>query len=208
MGSAEDTIDAEVAAGSALSGVLTAYPKVLIAAVHGASIGWGCAQLSSFDLIYAHQSACFQTPFASLGIVHEGGSSYNFPNTMGKARANALLLAGDRLSAHEAWVGGLVTGVVEADSVDRFLLAVLDKAKKIGTYSGEALRMAKRLIMDAADEIEARRLAGERERRDTLIRFAADDTKARLAAFGGSKRKSEDLIYHQIYGKHEFKFIA
>jgi len=191
MGGAEDTIDAEVAAGSALSGVLTAYPKVLIAAIHGASIGWGCTQLSSFDLIYAHQSAFFQTPFASLGIVPEGGSSYSFPKTMGKARANALLLAGDRLSAHEAWVGGLVTGIVEAESVESFLSTVLNKAKRIGTYSGEALRMAKQLTMDAADDVEARRLAGERERRDILIRFAAEDTKARLTAFGGPKEKSK-----------------
>jgi peroxisomal 3,2-trans-enoyl-CoA isomerase len=191
MGGAEDTIDAEVAAGSALSAVLTTYPKILIAAVHGASIGWGCTQLSSFDLIYAHQSAFFQTPFASLGIVPEGGSSYNFPKAMGKARANALLLAGDRLTAHQAWVGGLITGVVEAESVDTFLNKVLAKTKIMGTYSAEALQMAKRLTMDAVDDMEARRRAGERERRDILIRFAAPDTKEILAAFGGGKAKSK-----------------
>jgi peroxisomal 3,2-trans-enoyl-CoA isomerase len=191
MGGAEDTIEAEIAAGAALSAVLTAYPKVLIAAVHGASIGWGCTQLSSFDLIYTHQSAFFQTPFASLGIVPEGGSSYNFPKAMGKTRANALLLAGDRLSAHEAWVGGLITGVVETDSVDGFLVKVLEKAKNIGTYSGEALRMAKQLTMDAANDMEARKRAGERERRNILIRFAAEDTKERLAAFDGGKAKSK-----------------
>jgi peroxisomal 3,2-trans-enoyl-CoA isomerase len=191
MGGAEDTIDAEVTAGGALSAVLTAYPKVLIAAVHGASIGWGCTQLSSFDLIYAYTTAFFQTPFASLGIVPEGGSSYNFPKSMGKARSNSLLLAGDRLSAHEAWVGGLITGVVEAETVDSFLDIVLEKAKRIGTYSGEALRMAKQLTMDATDDLEARRKAGERERRDILIRFAADDTKERMAAFGPRKEKSK-----------------
>jgi peroxisomal 3,2-trans-enoyl-CoA isomerase len=191
MGGAEDTIDAEVAAGGALSAVLTAYPKILIAAVHGASIGWGCTQLSSFDLIYAHQSAFFQTPFASLGIVPEGGSSYNFPKAMGKTCANALLLAGDRLTAHEAWVGGLITAVVEAESVDSFLNTVMEKAKTMGTYSGEALRMTKRLTMDAADDVEARKRASERERRDILIRFAAADTKERLAAFGGGKANSK-----------------
>jgi peroxisomal 3,2-trans-enoyl-CoA isomerase len=191
MGGAEDTIDAEVAAGSALSAVLTTFPKVLIAAVHGASIGWGCTQLWSFDLIYAHQYAFFQTPFASLGIVPEGGSSYSFPKAMGKARANALLLAGDRLSAHEAWIGGLITGVVEADSVDGFLAKVLKTAKRIGAYSGEALRMAKRLTKDAADDVEAKRQAGERERRDILIRFASEDTKERLAAFRGAKARSK-----------------
>jgi hypothetical protein len=81
--------------------------------------------------------------------------------------------------------------VVEAESVDGFLSAVLHKAKRIGTYSGEALRMSKQLTMDAADDVEARRLAGERERRDISIRFAAEDTKAKLAAFGGAKEKSK-----------------
>lgn len=188
MGGEENTIDAEIEAGSKLSKVLTGFPKVLIAAVHGASIGWGCTQLSTFDLIYAHQSAFFQTPFAPLGIVPEGGSSYNFPKQMGKARANALLLAGDRLSAQEAWVGGLITGVVEADAPDMFLAKVLEKAKRIGMFSGEALQMAKRLTMDAADDLEARRQAAERERRDILIRFSREDTKERLAAFSGSKQ--------------------
>jgi len=154
MGGTADTIVAEVAAGSALSAVLRAYPKVLIAAVHGASIGWGCTQLSAFDLVYAHQSAFSQTPFASLGIVPEGGLSYNFPKAMGKARANALLLAGDTLSAHEAWVGGLVTGVVETKSADAFLEKVLEKARHIGTFSGEAMRMAKKLKSDAANDVE------------------------------------------------------
>src|SRR5688572_14954564 len=99
MGGPEETIEAEVAAGSRLGEVLTHYPKVLIAAVHGASIGWGCTQLSNFDLIYAHQDAFFQTPFMPLGLVPEGGSSYNFPKVMGKPQANALLLAGEKLSA-------------------------------------------------------------------------------------------------------------
>jgi peroxisomal 3,2-trans-enoyl-CoA isomerase len=191
MGGADNTIDAEVAAGSALSAVLKSYSKVLIAAVHGASIGWGCTQLAAFDLVYAHTEAYFETPFAALGIVPEGGSSYNFPKAMGKVRANAFLLAGDRLSAHEAWVGGLITGVVEAETIDGFLEIVLEKAKRIGTFSGEALRMAKQLTMDAADDLEARRMAGERERRDILIRFAAEDTKERLAAFGGGRGKSK-----------------
>ncbi|RAR04643.1 glycoside hydrolase family 16 protein [Stemphylium lycopersici] len=122
MGAGSNPIASEIAASGALSAVLSTYPKVLIAAVHGASIGWVCTQLSAFDLVCAHgSSAFFHAPFASLGVVPEGGSSHNIPKSMGKARANALLLVGDRLSAHEAWVGGLVTGVVEAETREVFL---------------------------------------------------------------------------------------
>lgn len=183
-----DTIDAEVEAGGKLSQVLSGYPKVLIAAVHGASIGWGCTQLSNFDLIYAHQNAFFQTPFLPLGIVPEGGSSYTFPTVMGKPQANALLLAGDRLSAQEAYVGGLITGVVQAPTPDDFLALVVEKAKRIGGFSAEALQMTKRLTMDATDDLEARRKAGERERRDILIRFSREETKASMANFGGKDK--------------------
>ncbi|CAO2656232.1 Nn.00g050350.m01.CDS01 [Neocucurbitaria sp. VM-36] len=110
---------------------------------------------------------------------------------MVKPRANALLLAGDRLSAHEAWMGGLVTGVEDAGTADAFLRIVLKKVKRIGTFSGEALRMAKRLTKDAADDLAARRKAGERGRKNILAIFSHEDTKMRLAAFGGEKQKAK-----------------
>ncbi|KAF2751832.1 ClpP/crotonase [Sporormia fimetaria CBS 119925] len=191
MGGPENTIEAEIEAGGRLAQVLSNYPKVLIAAVHGASIGWGCTQLTNFDLIYAHQKAFFQTPFMPLGIVPEGGSSYTFPETMGRPQANALLLAGERLSAQEAYVGGLITAVVEAGTPDEFLGKVVEKAKRIGGYSAEALQMCKRLTADAMNDSEARMKAGERERRDTLIRFSREETKQSLGVFGKNNEKAK-----------------
>ncbi|EME84233.1 uncharacterized protein MYCFIDRAFT_101074, partial [Pseudocercospora fijiensis CIRAD86] len=106
------TIEQEIAAGSSLGEVLQGYPKILIAAVHGAAIGWGCTQLWNFDLVYAHAEAFFQTPFMPLGFAPEGGSSWSFPKVMGKMRANRLLIAGERVSAEEMWVSGFVTQVL------------------------------------------------------------------------------------------------
>ena len=85
------TIEEEIEAGGVLGAVLLQFPKVLIAAVHGAAIGWGCTQLYNFDLVYASPSAVFQTPFMSLGFVPEGGSSWTFPRVMGKLHANRLV---------------------------------------------------------------------------------------------------------------------
>lgn len=189
MGGAENTIEAEIAAGTGLSQVLASYPKVLMAAVHGASVGWGCTQLTNFDLVYAHSSAFFQTPFMPLGLVPEGGSSYTFPALMGRPRANALLLAGDRLTAQEAYTGGLVTKVLQG-SVEDFLDEVKGRARRIGGFSGEALGMAKRLIARGEGDAAARkREAGEGERMDLVVRFGREDTKKRLAAFGKDKAK-------------------
>lgn len=47
------TIEEEIEAGGQLGKVLIDFPKVLIAAVHGAAIGWGCTQLYNFDIVYA-----------------------------------------------------------------------------------------------------------------------------------------------------------
>lgn len=37
-----DTIEQEVEAGGKLAEIVFGFPKVIIAAVYGASIGWGC----------------------------------------------------------------------------------------------------------------------------------------------------------------------
>jgi len=187
MGGSDD-LAAEVAAGEKLFSEIRNYPKILIAAVHGASIGWGCTQLASFDLIYAHQGAFFETPFMALGIVPEAASSFTFPKQMGKMRANALLLAGERLSAQDAYVGGLITAVVQAPTTDDFLAKVVEKAKRIGGYSAEALQLAKKLIEDAADDADAKAEAGEREKRDLMTLASRPETQAILQSFGGKNK--------------------
>lgn len=146
-----------------------------------------CVELTNFDLIYAHTTAIFQTPFMPLGLVPEGGSSYTFPALMGRPQANALLLAGDRLTAQEAYTGGLVTKVVDSKGVDEFQEAVKDIAKRIGEYSGEALQMAKRLVTEGMGGAEERKKAGQRERADLVVRFGREETKVRLASFGKAK---------------------
>src|SRR5262249_28503039 len=108
------TIEQEIEAGRRLAEELVGYPKILVAAVHGAAVGWGCTQLFNFDLVYAWgKGAFFQTPFTSLGFTPEGASSWSFPRVMGKQRANALLLASERLNAREMYEAGMVTKVIE-----------------------------------------------------------------------------------------------
>jgi len=133
------TIAQEIAAGTALAEVLNeSFPKILIAAVNGAAIGWGCTQLTNFDLVYASTNAFFQTPFMKLGFVPEGGSSYTFPRLMGRQHAARLLVGSERVSAKEMYVSGLVTEVIE-DGGDRdvFLEKVCKIAVMIGGYSEE-----------------------------------------------------------------------
>ncbi|KAK3714259.1 hypothetical protein LTR37_007845 [Vermiconidia calcicola] len=169
---------------------LQPYPKVLIAAVHGAAIGWGCTQLSNFDLVYAHPQSFFQTPFMSLGFSPEGQSSYTFPRTMGKQHANRLLLGAEKVSAQDMYISGLVTQVLgeAGDSREAFLEKVGEVAKRIGAFNGESLRMCKALVNRPALLAEQRE-AGVREGADLKVRWNAPETRAMVAAFA-SKKKS------------------
>jgi peroxisomal 3,2-trans-enoyl-CoA isomerase len=178
------TIEEEIEAGGLLGKVLIDFPKVLIAAVNGAAIGWGCTQLYNFDLVYASPHAFFQTPFMSLGFVPEGASSYTFPKGMGKQHANRLLLAAEKVSAKEMYVSGLVTQVLGEDGIsnEEFLERVIEKAKNIGTFSGQSLQMAKANINRPVPLAEQKE-AGIREGHDLKIRLNSDEAKAMIAAF-------------------------
>ncbi|KXT08207.1 hypothetical protein AC579_3314 [Pseudocercospora musae] len=177
------TIEQEIAAGSSLGEVLQGYPKILIAAVHGAAIGWGCTQLWNFDLVYAHPEAFFQTPFMPLGFAPEGGSSWSFPKVMGKMRANRLLIAGERVSAEDMWVCGFVTEVLsDGVGAEGFIKRVKGIAERIGGYNAESLRLAKGLV-SRPTEIGELREAGAREAAVLKVRLNDPETIGKIGAF-------------------------
>ncbi len=205
------TIEEEIVAGGKLGEVIQGYPKVLIAAVHGAAIGWGCTQLFNFDLVYAHPQAFFQTPFMSLGFAPEGASSYTFPKVMGKQHANRLLLGAEKVSAGDMYTSGesfvalkefsisctdVLTGFVtqvigeQNDSREAFIAKVGEIAKRIGGYNGESLRMCKALVNRPVTLAEQRE-AGMREGHDLKTRLNSPETKAMVAAFANKSKKKD-----------------
>lgn len=120
----------------------------------------------------------------SLGFVPEGASSYTFPKVMGKQHANRLLLAAERVRARDMYVSGLVTEVLgeEGISNEEFLERVVEKAKRIGGFSGQSLQMAKANINRPVPLAEQRE-AGVREGHDLKVRLNSDEAKAMVAAF-------------------------
>jgi len=185
------TIDQEIAAGSALGQVLQGYPKVLIAGVNGAAIGWGCTQLWHFDLVYASSVAFFQTPFTRLGFVPEGGSSYTFPRVMGRPHAMRMLLGSERVSAKEMYVSGFVTEVIDEADRERFVAKVCEKAQMIAGYPQESVKLVKELTSRDA-EIAELQAASEREGVALSRVLSGDAAKKMMAEFAGkSKSKRE-----------------
>lgn len=77
------------------------HPKILIFALNGPVIGYPACLAAFADVVFSVENATFSTPFASLGLVAEGVSSYAFTQRLGMTKATEALVFGKRLSARE-----------------------------------------------------------------------------------------------------------
>ena len=122
---------------------LRSFRKVLIAAVHGQTVGIGVTALLHCDLVVAARSTQMSMPFVKLGLVPEAGSSLLLPRLVGQQRAAELLFLGRPFDAAEALQMGLINRVVE-DAV------LMDEARKLARSVAQqppgALLAAKRLL--------------------------------------------------------------
>ena len=123
--------------------VISSAVKPIVAAVNGPAVGIGTTILLHCDLVYAGQSARFQTPFVSLGLNPEGTSSYALARMAGHVRAAELLLLGERFSAEQARALGLVNEVLP----DGDLFAYAEgKVAQLAAQPGAAVRTTKALM--------------------------------------------------------------
>lgn len=74
-------------------------PRIVIAAVFGNVTGIGVTLLFHCDVVFAHTSSVFETPFSAVGIIPEYGSSILFPKFLGASLTSRLLLRGERVTA-------------------------------------------------------------------------------------------------------------
>ena len=127
--------------------------KPLVAAVGGAAVGIGTTMLLHCDQVIASDSAVFLTPFVSLGLLPEAGSSLIAPRLMGNARAFSLLVMGKSLSAEAAKSVGIINAIVPAADLNAQALAA---ARDIAALPAESVSAARRLMRGNVEEIVAR----------------------------------------------------
>ncbi|HET6389148.1 crotonase/enoyl-CoA hydratase family protein [Hyphomicrobium sp.] len=129
--------------------LLPVIKKPLIAAVDGPAIGIGTTMLFHCDLVFAAPDATFATPFLDLGVTPEAASSLLMPQRMGYARAFAMLVLGDPMSADDALAAGFVNAIVPGTELEK---AALEAARRLAQKPPEALAIARRMLRgDTAD---------------------------------------------------------
>lgn len=122
---------------------ITEFKKPIVAAVNGAAVGVGTTLLLHCDLIYAAESAVFQTPFVSLGLCPEAASSYLLPALVGLPKAAEIFMLCEPFNAHAALSYGLINAVLP-DS--EYQAAAYEKAKKLAALPAAGLRLTKQLL--------------------------------------------------------------
>jgi 2-(1,2-epoxy-1,2-dihydrophenyl)acetyl-CoA isomerase len=153
-------------------------PVPVIAAVNGIAAGAGANLALNCDLVIAARSASFQQAFTRIGLLPDCGGTWLLPRLVGLARAKALTLLAEPLSAEEALSWGLVARLAEDDD---FLAATRALAAQLAAGPAMAYGLTKQALEAAFDngfeaqlDLEA---SSQQEAADS------DDFREGLAAF-------------------------
>jgi enoyl-CoA hydratase/carnithine racemase len=134
------------------------FPKPLLVAVNGLAVGVGITMCLHVDLVIAAESARFRTPFSSLGVAPEIGSSWLLPQQIGHQRAAWMLLSSEWVDAVTAVEWGLA---FEAVPDDQLVETAVARAETIVANDPDSLSAIKRTLaawqrpaIEAAEAVE------------------------------------------------------
>lgn len=138
---------------------LRAIEKPVVCAVNGVAAGAGANLALACDLVLASEEASFVQAFARIGLVPDTGGSFFLPRLVGMARATALAMLAEKITARQAAEMGLIYRVCPAAALE-------EEASKLAVHLAAqptlGLGLIKRLLnsagvndLDAQLELEA-----------------------------------------------------
>ena len=136
-----------------------------IAAVNGVAAGAGASLAMCCDIAVASPAASFIQAFSKIGLIPDAGGSWLLVERLGMARAMALAMTGDKLSADKAKEWGLIWDVAE-DSV----AAALALAERLAVMPTKALVSTRQLLRDAGTRSFTQHLDVERDTQSAMGR--------------------------------------
>ncbi len=150
----------------------------VVCAVNGVAAGAGANIALACDIVLAGESARFIQSFAKVGLIPDAGGSWQLTRRLGEARAKALAMTAQPLSARDAAAWGLIWQVVADD-------ALMDEARALTARlaAGPTLGLAltKQLIHEAATNTLDEQLEAEARAQKTC--GASPDYAEGVAAF-------------------------
>jgi len=152
--------------------------KPVVVAVNGPAAGAGVGIALAGDIVVAAQSARFVLSFVRLGAALDAGTSLFLQRSIGSARARALALLGEPVTAEQAERWGLIWKVVEDGAVLDEALAI---ARKLAEGPPISIGLIKAQIESAWDAPLAKVLDDEAMAQGRA--FVTEDLREGAAAF-------------------------
>lgn len=147
--------------------LLSELPVPTIAKVNGVAAGGGLGLVLGCDIAVAARSARFVCTFGPrLGIVPDLGTTFHLPHRVGAARARAIAMLGDPISAEQAEDWGLIWSAVDDEQLDA---EVADLAARLARSSPDALTRIRSALAGAERATLDEQLDVEREHQRWLI---------------------------------------
>ena len=126
--------------------LIRSLAKPVVCAVNGVAAGAGANIALACDIVLAARSARFIQSFSKIGLVPDAGGSWHLVRLLGEARAKALTLMAEPLTAEKAAEWGLIWQAVEDAQLPARARAI---AVSLAAGPTASLGMTKHLVQAA-----------------------------------------------------------
>jgi len=121
---------------------IQAMPVPVVCAVNGVAAGAGANFAFCCDIVLAARSASFIQAFARIGLLPDCGGTWLLPRLVGRPRALALAMTGDKLPAVDAERLGMIWQVVDDADLLAQARALADRLAAMPSRALVATRQA------------------------------------------------------------------
>lgn len=161
------TADTMEALSNPLILALRELPVPVLTVLNGAAVGGGVGLALAADIVIAARSAYFYLPsMPRLGLVPDLGATWFLHEQVGRSRALALTLLGDRLPAEQAAQWGLIWACVDDDALRTESMKL---ARRLAALPAHAALETRRAYQAARSNDLSAQLAHEAARQRELI---------------------------------------
>ncbi len=152
--------------------------KLYLAAVNGAAAGVGAAMVMNCDLVLMAEDAYLYQAFSAIGLMPDGGATWQLVHKLGYQRAMDLAVNAGKLTAERCLELGISNRVVASNTL-------MDEAQQWAESMANGAPLAqtaiKRLMRDATNLSYQQAIVREAQEQSDLIN--SQDSRNAVAAF-------------------------
>jgi 2-(1,2-epoxy-1,2-dihydrophenyl)acetyl-CoA isomerase len=115
----------------------------VIAAVNGPAAGAGANIALACDIVIAKESSYFLQAFSHIGLIPDSGGTFHLPRLIGFQRASALMMLGEKVSARDAEMMGMIYKCIADGDWDAY---VHNLGQRVAAMPTRGLALTKRAL--------------------------------------------------------------